>query len=40
MEKIFALIEILKIIAAIFRDSDGDGRPDFVDNEPDNPEVQ
>lgn len=40
MEKLFAIIEILKLLLAIARDSDGDGVRDLFDAEPENPAVQ
>lgn len=40
MEKLWAIIEILKIIRSLIVDSDGDGTSDAFDSEPQNPEVK
>lgn len=40
MEKVYGLIEILKLLAYILKDSDGDGRADLFDSDPDNPEIK
>lgn len=40
MEKLYAIIEILKLLGALLNDSDGDGRPDLFDDEPINPDVK
>jgi len=36
LEFMYLIIEIMKL----FKDSDGDGRPDLFDSEPHNPEVK
>lgn len=40
MEKIILIQGILRLIWAILTDSDGDGRPDLFDSEPQNPQVK
>jgi len=40
MEKIYAIIEVLKLLVQLFRDTDGDGRPDFADSDPNDPNVK
>jgi len=40
MEKVYAIIEILKLLVLLTKDSDGDGVNDLFDKEPKNPEVQ
>lgn len=40
MEKLYAIIEVLKLIKALVTDTDGDGTMDIFDREPENPEVK
>lgn len=40
MEKIYAIIELLKVLACLLVDSDGDGRADLFDDAPEDPEVK
>lgn len=40
MEKMYLVLEILKLFKWFLKDSDGDGRPDLFDSEPDNSEVK
>lgn len=40
MERFILIRAILQVIWRILRDSDGDGRPDLFDSEPQDPEVQ
>lgn len=39
-EKLKLIMFLLETIWAIFTDTDGDGRPDLFDTEPENPEVK
>ncbi len=38
MEKLYLILEILKVVKWILTDTDGDGRPDLLDSEPENPD--
>jgi hypothetical protein len=40
MEKIYGIIEILKLLVQLFKDTDGDGRADLFDSDPTNPDVK
>lgn len=40
MEKWVLIRELVSIFLWIIRDSDGDGRPDITDSDPQNPDVQ
>lgn len=40
MEKIYAVIEILKLFLELLKDTDGDGRADVFDSAPNDPEVK
>lgn len=40
MEKLYLILEILKALTYLLRDSDGDGRPDVLDKDENNPEVK
>lgn len=40
MEKIYAVIELLKLFLELLKDDDKDGRPNLWDSEPQNPEVK
>ena len=39
MEKIYAVIELLRLLVSLSQDSDGDGVNYLFDADPDNPEV-
>ena len=40
MEKLYLIYEILKAVMWLCQDTDGDGRIDLFDSEPENPEVK
>lgn len=40
MFKILRALELILQILNVLKDTDGDGRPDVFDSEPNNPEVQ
>lgn len=40
MEKLQLIWFLLEVIGKILKDTDGDGRPDLFDTDPENPEVK
>lgn len=40
MEKLLLIKAIFETILSILKDTDGDGRPDLFDSEPENPDVK
>lgn len=40
MTKLMLILRLLEVVKGILKDSDGDGRIDIFDKEPDNPDVK